>query len=362
MVENYYAFGQPLPKWNSKTTDAPFYDPTKYRYGFNGKEDDDEWSKQDYGFRIYDGRIGRFLSVDPLTKDFPWYTPYQYAGNSPIYAIDLDGLEPVPSNAAFKTGKYGYAIIVKAHPSDREIIIQQLKAMNIDLGLTIIKKDPTGQNMYFTETQSFGNSNYPGSVVTNTYADGEHRIPENPVDPLPTLSANPIPSIGREIKIPELHIMVNVPTPIIGKHHRLISPAKEKTGLPDKPTEPKRENVTVSLHYLISPKNGSIVAAAASFNSEVNAVLNLLANNPKSTIEIKILGYPAFFVGSGATWNSLILNGDGSTLNNAYNNQVNYLQGVFGGRGGLGRISFSRSDVPAQTATTISTTLVTPQN
>jgi RHS repeat-associated protein len=94
MVENYYAFGQPLPKWNSKTTDAPFYDPTKYRYGFNGKEDDDEWSKQDYGFRIYDGRIGRFLSVDPLTKKYPWYTTYQFAGNAPILSVDIDGLEP----------------------------------------------------------------------------------------------------------------------------------------------------------------------------------------------------------------------------------------------------------------------------
>ena len=35
----------------------------------------------------------RFLSVDPLTKDYPWYTPYQFAGNKPIMAIDLDGLE-----------------------------------------------------------------------------------------------------------------------------------------------------------------------------------------------------------------------------------------------------------------------------
>lgn len=34
------------------------------------------------------------LSVDPLTKSYPWYTPYQFAGNMPIVAIDLDGLEP----------------------------------------------------------------------------------------------------------------------------------------------------------------------------------------------------------------------------------------------------------------------------
>lgn len=69
----------------------------KYRYGFNGKEQDPEVSgtgnQYDYGFRIYNPRIGRFLSVDPLTKSYPWYTPYQFAGNKPIIAVDLDGLE-----------------------------------------------------------------------------------------------------------------------------------------------------------------------------------------------------------------------------------------------------------------------------
>jgi hypothetical protein len=31
--------------------------------------------------------------VDPLTSTFPFLTPYQYASNKPIVAIDLDGLE-----------------------------------------------------------------------------------------------------------------------------------------------------------------------------------------------------------------------------------------------------------------------------
>ncbi len=69
-----------------------------YRYGFNGKEKDDEGlggggSTYDYGFRIYNPSLGKFLSIDPLTKSYPWYTPYQFAGNKPIEAIDLDGLE-----------------------------------------------------------------------------------------------------------------------------------------------------------------------------------------------------------------------------------------------------------------------------
>lgn len=47
----------------------------------------------DYGFRIYNPSIGKFLSVDPLTKSYPELTPYQFASNSPIANIDLDGLE-----------------------------------------------------------------------------------------------------------------------------------------------------------------------------------------------------------------------------------------------------------------------------
>jgi RHS repeat-associated protein len=71
---------------------------TSYRYGFNGKEKDQngEWgmTAYDYGFRIYNPGIGKFLSVDPLAKGYPMLTPYQFAANMPIKFIDLDGLEP----------------------------------------------------------------------------------------------------------------------------------------------------------------------------------------------------------------------------------------------------------------------------
>lgn len=78
-----------LPGRHANTSD--------YRYGFNGKELDNEVKGEglqyDYGFRVYDPRIGKFLSIDPLFKGYPYYTPYQFAGNRPIWAIDLDGLE-----------------------------------------------------------------------------------------------------------------------------------------------------------------------------------------------------------------------------------------------------------------------------
>jgi hypothetical protein len=55
---------------------------------------------QDYGFRLYNPGLGRFLSVDPLRESYPWYTPYQFAGNMPITSIDLDGAEPKDATGA----------------------------------------------------------------------------------------------------------------------------------------------------------------------------------------------------------------------------------------------------------------------
>jgi hypothetical protein len=49
--------------------------------------------QQDYGMRIYDNRLGRFLSVDPITAEYPELTPYQFASNRPIDGVDQDGLE-----------------------------------------------------------------------------------------------------------------------------------------------------------------------------------------------------------------------------------------------------------------------------
>lgn len=45
----------------------------------------------------------RFLSIDPLAKQFPFYTPYQFAANSPIAAIDMDGMESFVANKNYQS-------------------------------------------------------------------------------------------------------------------------------------------------------------------------------------------------------------------------------------------------------------------
>jgi RHS repeat-associated protein len=111
------------------------YQSTKYRYGFNGKENDKDISEggQDYGMRIYDGRIGKFLSVDPLSREYPWNSSYAYAENDVIRSIDIDGMEKLI--VILNKDKYGRSesiIIAGIRTSDnvKEAVDVNLKFAN----------------------------------------------------------------------------------------------------------------------------------------------------------------------------------------------------------------------------------------
>jgi RHS repeat-associated protein len=105
-----------------------------YRYGFNGKENDNEvkgdGNQQDYGMRIYDPRLGRFLSVDPLRKKYPELTPYQFASNTPIQAIDLDGAERLDVTSYNANSRTAAIQIVKNVFINSNNIATQLSALS----------------------------------------------------------------------------------------------------------------------------------------------------------------------------------------------------------------------------------------
>jgi len=69
-----------------------------YRYGFNSMEKDDEilgnGNSLDFGARIYDARLGRWMATDPLAYQFPWASPYNFVFNKPMIFVDPDGRNP----------------------------------------------------------------------------------------------------------------------------------------------------------------------------------------------------------------------------------------------------------------------------
>jgi RHS repeat-associated protein len=89
---DYYPFGMPMP--NKHTTDG------NYRYAFQGQEKDSETGMEAFELRLWDGRIGRWLTIDPYHE---FFSPYLGMGNNPINLIDPDGGMTDPP----KTGKVG---------------------------------------------------------------------------------------------------------------------------------------------------------------------------------------------------------------------------------------------------------------
>jgi RHS repeat-associated protein len=160
-ISDYYPFGLAM---EGRTNGA-------YRYGFNGKEKDpnEEWggnSHYDYGFRIYNPEIAKFLSVDPLTSQYAELTPYQYASNKPINSIDLDGLESRTSikgefvDGMWTLGSDNHISLV----NDTELIIQAEIARRMN---PIAPNYGTLRNNDITSTPQYKMFEYN----VNTYGD-----------------------------------------------------------------------------------------------------------------------------------------------------------------------------------------------
>lgn len=86
-AQDYYAFGMIMP--------AREFSIGGYRFGFNGMEKDDkikgDGNSLDFGDRIYDSRLGKWLSLDPQWKKNDFESNYSYTSGNPILYIDIKG-------------------------------------------------------------------------------------------------------------------------------------------------------------------------------------------------------------------------------------------------------------------------------
>ena len=73
---------------NGRSTDGSYLNA---KYKFTSKERDVETGYDYFGTRYYDGRIGRWLQVDPLAEKYFGWSPYNYVQNNPLISFDPDG-------------------------------------------------------------------------------------------------------------------------------------------------------------------------------------------------------------------------------------------------------------------------------
>lgn len=163
---HYYAYGLKIAGISS----IKLPDPNEGHIGnknlYNDKEliDDADLNWYDYGFRFYDPQIGRFPQLDPLTNDYPHYTPYQYAGNEPIANIDLDGLEEfqvlkmvtvTPKTAAPLAKMSFQAIAAQGIKIAAKVVGDQIKLKTLNQDYT----NPSVQKRIASEVLDYYNAN-----------------------------------------------------------------------------------------------------------------------------------------------------------------------------------------------------------
>ena len=81
----YFPFGETFIEEHSNTHRTP--------YLYNAKELDEETGLYYYGARYYDSKTQVWQSTDPISEDYPAWSPYHYTFLSPVNYSDPDGRE-----------------------------------------------------------------------------------------------------------------------------------------------------------------------------------------------------------------------------------------------------------------------------
>ncbi|NQX82816.1 MAG: RHS repeat-associated core domain-containing protein [Flavobacteriaceae bacterium] len=81
ITTDYYPFGMAMPNRTRIGGEV-------YRYNYQGQEKDSETGKEAFELRLWDGRLGRWLTTDPAGQ---YASPYLGMGNNPISMMDPDG-------------------------------------------------------------------------------------------------------------------------------------------------------------------------------------------------------------------------------------------------------------------------------
>ena len=157
---DYYPFGSLMPGRNGSSGD--------YRYGFNGKEQDDEiknnpGTSYDFGARMYDPRIGKWFNPDAYEGLFSNLSPYIFGKSNPILFVDPDGNIVIPFFKNHST-KVAYNSQLSILKEDKEFayIYENLDAIH---NLPKINGASGLFNVHVTEL--------PADVVANNEAQGK---------------------------------------------------------------------------------------------------------------------------------------------------------------------------------------------
>ena len=189
-----------LPTFGSPMPTRCWSDPNaKYKYGFNGKEKDNEVNVDggdyDFGARIYDSRLGRWLSLDPLQKKYPNFSPYIFAANNSILFYDPSGKEIIIyyKNENGENTSYTYSSDITCTPPNNKFVQNVINSLNAmangsQLAKTVISHM---ENNGITNVYNSDVSGHAQFFVGNIVGMNDNDLHQKNYDPYATIKGYP---------------------------------------------------------------------------------------------------------------------------------------------------------------------------
>ena len=169
---NYYPFGLKHKGYNEIANSNRSEVAEKYK--FLGQERQEElglnWDV--FKYRSYDYTIGRFMCIDPISEEYRYITPYQFASNNPIWHIELEGLEGIKFQEVDNNGKFLRHVVqlkvavLTVKSADRTLKSSDIKdRVSSTFQYSDVKKISESLNKTYNGDNGTGSMNSKGETV-----------------------------------------------------------------------------------------------------------------------------------------------------------------------------------------------------
>jgi RHS repeat-associated protein len=179
-ASDYYPFGLSFNQYHAdrlqvvSTSPSTVYEPTlRNRYLFQGQELQKElnvgWYQ--YKYRMHDPAIGRFSSIDPLSEDYVYNSPYAFSENVLTNAIELEGAE---SKVLYETMKFISPVAFKFDVSftSHDLRVGANVSYGLPKGLPVSIRKEVGTTFNFSDIMTGLRTTETRSATETSYLHG----------------------------------------------------------------------------------------------------------------------------------------------------------------------------------------------